>query len=455
MAENETQESWEQIQAFIEAKNAEALDEYLDMLSPAQVARAISHLDDAAQVGLLTLLKPDDAADLLEELSDVQGADILEKLSAASAAAILDVTESDHRVDVLGEMDSTDAEAILGSMTRDQADDARRLLRYSEDTAGGIMITEFLAYPSSWRVAGVLSDLRKNAEQYADYSVQYVYVESDTRVLVGVVPLRDLVLARDEVSLAKIMIANPIYVTADASLEEIEQLFDRFGFIGLPVTDKKGRLIGVVRRSDAEEAVSERTEKTFMRFSGIVLGDELRDMSFATRSLGRLCWLVLNMFLNVIAAIVIIFYEATIETVVALAVVLPVICNMSGCSGNQAIAVSIRELTLGVIDPRDVVRVALKEIQTGVFNGVILGLLLGTVTYLWKGNPYLGIVVGGALALNTLWAVILGGSVPLVLRRFKVDPAIAAAPILTTIIDMCGFFLVLSFAAYAVNKGVL
>ncbi len=365
------------------------------------------------------------------------------------------MTESDHRVDVLGEMDSMDAEVILGSMTRDQADEARRLLWYSEDTAGGIMITEFLAYPSSWRVADVLSDLRKNAEQHADYSVQYAYVESDARVLVGVVPLRDLVLARDDVSLAKIMIANPIYVTADASLEEIEQFFDRFGFIGLPVTDKKGRLIGVVRRSDAEEAVSERTEKTFMRFSGIVLGDELRDMSFATRSLGRLCWLVLNMFLNVIAAVVIVFYQATIEAVVALAVVLPVICNMSGCSGNQAIAVSIRELTLGVIDPRDVLRVALKEIQVGVFNGVVLGGMLGGITCLWKGNPYLGIVVGGALAFNTLWAVILGGSVPLVLRRFKVDPAIAAAPILTTIIDMCGFFLVLSFVAYAVNKGVL
>lgn len=455
MAETYREKPWERIEALIQEGDAEKLDGHLDTLTPAQVARAISRLGDDAQAALLTLLEPEDAADLIEELSDVQGADIIEELPAPRAAAIVDEMDSDHRVDVLGEMDRGDAEAILREMDPEEAEDARKLLTYPEDTAGGIMVTEYVAYPQHLRVADVLEDLRRNAEEYAEFLVQYAYVESKDHRLVGVVPLRDLVLAPGDASLSSVMIVNPVYVLANAALEEVEQFFDRFPFVGLPVTDEEGRLLGVVRRGDAEEALGERTEKTFMRFSGIIGGDELRSMGLFSRAFARLSWLTINMVLNLVAAVVIIFYERTIEAVVALAVVLPIICNMSGCSGNQAVAVSIRELALGIIDPRDFRRVVFQEIQVGIINGIVLGFLLGAVTLLWKGNPYLGLVVGAALALNTVVAVCLGGGVPLLLRRIKVDPALAAAPVLTTIIDMCGFFFVLSFAAYAVSRGSL
>ena len=128
---------------------------------------------------------------------------------------------------------------------------------------------------------------------------------------------------------------------------------------------------------------------------------------------------------------------------------------MSGCSGNQAVAVSIREMTLGIIRPRDYVLVLLKELQVGLINGLCLGILLCCATFIWKGSPWLGLIVGGALALNTVVAVILGGAIPLLFKAFKIDPAIAAAPVLTTIIDMCGFFLILSFAKYAYDSGLL
>jgi len=455
MATTDAQEPWERIGAIIQRRGAAELEGYLDTLSPAEVARAISRLDDDAQAGLLALLEPKDAADLIEELSDVQGADIIEELPVPQAAAIVDEMESDHRVDVLGEMDAGDAEAILRAMDPEEAEDARKLLTYPEDTAGGIMVTEYVAYPQSRRVTDALGDLRKNAQEYADYGVQYIYVESEKRTLVGVLPLHDLVMAPGDASLASVMIANPVYVLADASLEEVEQLFDRFAFVGLPVTDEQGRLLGVVRRSDAEQAFGERSEKKFMRFSGIIGGDELRNMGLFSRAFGRLSWLTVNMVLNVLAAVVIVFYMRTIEAVVALAVVLPIICNMSGCSGNQAVAVSIREISLGIINPRDLGRVMLKEIQVGVINGLVLGVLFGGVTFLWKGSPYLGLVVGTALALNTVVAVCLGGGLPLMLRRMKIDPALAASPVMATIVDMCGFFLVLSFAAYALARGNL
>jgi magnesium transporter len=145
-------------------------------------------------------------------------------------------------------------------------------------------------------------------------------------------------------------------------------------------------------------------------------------------------------------------YQDTLQAVIALAVFLPIISDMSGCSGNQAVAVSIRELTLGVIRPTEFLRIVWKEGMLGMINGAVLGLLLGTIAFVWKGNLYLGLVVGGALLLNTILSVLLGGMVPLLLKRFKVDPALASGPILTTCTDMCGFFLVLSLASTLLSK---
>jgi magnesium transporter len=154
-----------------------------------------------------------------------------------------------------------------------------------------------------------------------------------------------------------------------------------------------------------------------------------------------------NIGLNVIAASVIAFYQDTLSQVIALAVFLPIISDMSGCSGGQAVAVSMRELTLGLVRPNEIYRVWLKEVLVGLINGTALGLLISGVAWGWKGNPYLGLVVGAAMALNTVVAVSLGGTLPLLLKRMRMDPAVASGPILTTVTDMCGFFLILSFAA--------
>ena len=185
---------------------------------------------------------------------------------------------------------------------------------------------------------------------------------------------------------------------------------------------------------------------------GIVGGDEIRTLPIITRTRRRLSWLSINIVLNLIAASVIALYLDTLGAVIALAVFLPIISDMSGCTGNQAVAVSLRELALGIVKPYEALHVLKKEISVGLLNGIALGSLLGGVAWLWKGNPYLGLVVGGALVLNTLIAVSIGGSVPLLLKRFGVDPALASGPILKTVTDICGFFLVLSFAALMLQQ---
>jgi magnesium transporter len=175
-------------------------------------------------------------------------------------------------------------------------------------------------------------------------------------------------------------------------------------------------------------------------------------MRLLLRSRRRLTWLSVNIVLNVCAASVIALFQDTLSAVIALAVFLPIISDMSGCSGSQAVAVSLRELSLGLVRADEVLHVWLKEIAVGVLNGVALGLLIGLVAVLWKGNPYLGMVVGTALCINTMVAVSIGGIVPLVLKRFRIDPAIASGPILTTVTDMCGFLLVLGIATAMLDK---
>ena len=170
------------------------------------------------------------------------------------------------------------------------------------------------------------------------------------------------------------------------------------------------------------------------------------------RSWRRLAWLSINIMLNILAASVIAIYQDTLAALIALAVFLPIISDMSGCSGNQAVAVSMRELSLGLVKPNEAACVWLKEIGVGFINGLILGFLLGFAAWLWKDSIILGVVVATAMAANTVVAVSIGGIVPLLLKRLKVDPALASGPILTTITDMCGFFLVLSLASLALSK---
>jgi magnesium transporter len=245
----------------------------------------------------------------------------------------------------------------------------------------------------------------------------------------------------------EVMVKEPLSVNVNTPLRDLRDFFIQYNFLGVPVVGDDGSLVGIVRSSTVREETNRRTNQVFLKFAGIVGGEEFRSMPLLKRSSRRLSWLSINIILNIIAASVIALYQDTLEKAIVLAVFLPIISDMSGCSGNQAVAVSIRELTLGLVRPRELIRVLSKESAIGIVNGIVLGVLLGGAALLWKGNPYLGLVVGVSLAANTFVAVSFGGLVPLILRGMRTDPALASGPLLTTITDMCGFFFVLSFAS--------
>ncbi len=409
--------------------------------------RELTRLTDDEREKLLALLTPEDAAEVIEQIPDVQAIDAMEGLEPETAARILEEFPSDEQADMLNELDREDAEAILDELTPEDAASIRNLSAYDESVAGGLMATEYLSFAKHMTVADVLRDLEENAAHYERFNIQYSYVVEHDDTLVGVLRMRSLLLARRAKTLEELMIPGPVKVHDLMPMDQLVALFRDNSYIGLPVVDSADRLVGVIERSDIEHALREDADEQYRASQGIVGGEEIRTMPLRTRSTRRLAWLSINIVLNILAASVIAFHQDTLQAVIALAVFLPIISDMSGCSGNQAVAVSMRELTLGVARPRDLARVLGKEASVGVINGIVLGLLIGLVAYLWKGNAFLGVVVGGALAVNTILAVSIGGAVPLILKGFKLDPALASGPILTTITDMCGFFLVLTFAS--------
>lgn len=428
----------------LEQGDVPALEAFLGELPVSEALRLTLQLGEAERNRLFASIAPEAAARLIREAPAELAAEIIEGLDVGAAASIVEELDSDDQTDLIDEMDEAGAEALLARMDPEDAADVRRLIQYPHDTAGGLMMTEVFSFRIDQTVGAVLRRLTSEEEDFERYRGQHPYIVDAQGRLQGVVSLRNLLTSGRGTPLSSIM-SKAVAVPATASIGELEDIFDDKPFLGMPVIDDEGSLIGVVSRTALAEAVQERTESDSLKLQGVI-GDEVRSMPMPVRARRRLSWLSANIVLNVIAASVISAYEETLAAVIAIAIFLPMVSDMSGCSGNQAVAVSLRELALGIVRPADLLWVWLKEISVGALNGIVLGIMIGLVAWLWKGNPYLGLVIGLALALNTMIAVSIGGLVPLALKRFGTDPAVASGPLLTTVTDMAGFFLVLSLA---------
>jgi len=448
LMDEERHRPWEQVSKILEAGDPERLLEFWNSLSSGQLVRTLFRLSDDEQSQLLSSLPPEMAADLIDDVPDEHAANLLEDIEPKSAASIVGELNSQDAADLLREFDDDDLEDILAHMDDEDAADARQLISYDEDSAGALMMTEYLAFNGSARVGDVIASLAATDNEVPLYAMQQVYITRPSGLLRGCVNLADVAFVEPERQLGKLV--QPVEtVRVDDDISELQDFFETHDQVIVPVVDFKNRLVGVLRRRVLYDELAEREQEDSLKRQGIVGGEELRSLPVRVRSGRRLSWLSVNIFLNMVAASVIAMYQDTLQAVIALAVFLPIVSDMSGCSGNQAVAVSMRELTLGIVTPTDVARVWLQEVSVGLLNGLALGCMIAFAAWLWKGNLWLGGVIGLALALNTILAVSLGGSLPLILKGMKIDPALASGPVLTTVTDMCGFFLVLSLATLA------
>ncbi|WKZ56670.1 MAG: magnesium transporter [Bdellovibrionota bacterium] len=446
MDQEEKPSAWETLEELVRSDKSEEAQDLLESLSPQQTTLAVSRMSEEGQAQLLSTLEPEVAADVMELLPESHAADILERLEPEAASQIVEELPEPDQTEILSNIDEHRVEAILAEMDPIDAESIRELREYGEDEVGRLMGTEFVAIYSTDTVAKVIDQFRSNHQLYSHFDVQYLYVLDSHNVLVGVVPLRTLLLSGHEQLVRDIMIKEPTRLRDDTTIDQADRAFEGNSLVALPIVGSLGEMLGVVLRSSVEEARSKRSDEDYLKAQGIIGGEELRQFPLFVRTHRRLSWLSLNIALSILSASVIAIFEDTLSSVIALAVFLPVISGIGGSAGYQAVAVSMRELALGLIEPREVLRVLRKEILVGFLNGLALGLLIALVALYWHGNPYLGMVVGVAMMVNNIIAVLVGGALPLVLRRIGKDPALASGPILTTITDMSGFFLALSLA---------
>jgi len=446
MFKEATPEKAKQLEELLEQGYLEEAGAMLEAAHPSDAAFLITELPSKLRPNALLLVNKTKAAEIVEELPDDVRETAISAMKPKDAAAILGEMYTDEEADVLQALKPEKAEAILKELRAKDAAEMRELMVYPEDTVGGLMQKEYIAIPSSFTAAETVRYLRANASTFLDFPASYLYAVNEEGKFLGVVTLRSLLLCEGSTPVEKLMEREPVYLLASDSAEEAVKAFEKYHYIALPVVDEEHNLIGVVLQEDAFDYAQKEGEEEMMRASGILGGEELREMPILARVVNRLFWLGAKVLLNLVPASVVAAHEQTLRDLPLLAILLPITSDLGGGAGSQSTAVSIRELAKERLQPKEYLEVFFKELPLGLLNGLILGTLTGVVMGLWKNNFAFGVLAASAISLNTLIAAIIGGILPLFLKRIQADPATASMPLLTTITDTIGFWLVLGLA---------
>lgn len=412
---------------------------------PADLADRLQRMPNEAALDTLAQLPEDLAAETMVELDREKFGELAETLSAERLGQYLAHLSHQDAADLLGELPTDDQHEVLQRIAPEHATRVRALLSYPEDSAGGIMSDRFICLRENQTVGECQEYLRTRSEEYLE-DVSYLYVTDHAGKLIGIVSLRDLVFRRPDRHISEIMNPDVAYVPADADQEEIARQFEHYGYLGLPVLDKTGRLVGVVKASDVFKVAQEEATEDMQLMVG--LSGEERALTPWFKSVGRrLPWLYVNLATAFLAAFVVGLFEGTIAKWTALAIFLPIIAGQGGNAGMQTLTVIIRDLALGEISLADGWRALAKEFMLGLINGAAVGLVVGLIGYWWKGSVVLGLVAGCAMLLNQVAAALSGVMIPFGLKLLRVDPALASSIFLTTVTDVAGFFFFLGLAS--------
>lgn len=411
-------------------------------LEPADLADVLAQLTDDERLEVVKRLPAEVSAEALVEMPDEAHAeDTLADLGPEKAAEIVEEMEDDDAADLLATMEPEEQEAILAEV-EDRAD-VDRLLRYDEESAGGLMTGQVVTVLEGSTVADALESVRRQAEEVEDFHQVFV-VDADHRLL-GTLDFKALVVRPADRAVVDVMEPAELFVRPEADQEEVARLMSRYNLPSLAVVDEGGRLLGRITIDDVIDVVEAEATEDVLRFGGVSADEDLAG-PWRTAVPSRLTWLFVNLLTAFLAASVVVFFQGTIARTVALAAWMPVIAGMGGNAGTQALAVTVRRLALGELRPRQSLAIISKELAIGVVNGLAIGLTVGVVAAVTGQGARLGLVVFLAMAANLVVAGFAGAFTPLLLQRLRVDPAIASSVFVTTFTDMCGFALLLGLA---------
>ena len=431
------------VQAFLESGDLDRAADYLRALHPADSAEIIAELEPEQQGAILDRLQTEELADVFEQLDEEDMADVAQHLDTETLADVLDEMEPDMAADFLGELEPGQAAEVLEQM--EESEDVATLMTYPPDTAGGIMNAAPPSFRRFWTVREGVSFLR---EHYGDEDqFFYVYVLDRFGRLIGLVNLRVLILAEPDQTIEEIMDRTVISAVASADQEVVAQILQRYDLVQVPVVDDEQRLIGIVTVDDIVDVFEEEATEDIYKLAQVSPDSEVfSPVSQSVRN--RTPWLIVNLATAFLAASVVSQFESTISQAAILAAFMPIVAGQGGNAGTQTMTIVVRSLALKEISPRDTAWALWHEFRVGLINGVVIGVLVALVAWLWQRNPYLGLVIGVAMLGNLIVAALAGVVVPMVLELVHVDPALASSIFVTTFTDIMGFLLFLGLGTY-------
>ncbi|MCU1804889.1 magnesium transporter [Cytobacillus firmus] len=455
MEDHAEERSGSQINAslLIQSLQNEEIDifrnEFLDM-HPYDQASFFKDLDEDIRAKIYLYLSPEEMAALFEnlEIEEEDYKDVLAEMNPHYAADMLSEMYADDAVDVLNELDKDQVVSYLTIMDDESAKEIKDLLHYEEYTAGSIMTTEFVSLSANQTVRSAMYILKNEAPRAE--TIYYVYVVNDEKKLIGVISLRDLIVSDDDTMISEITNDRVVSVSVGEDQEEVARKIKDYNFLAVPVVDFQNHLLGIITVDDVMDVMEEEASDDYSKLAAVSDMDHI-DRNPVSAARKRLPWLIILLFLGMLTASLIGRFENTLDKVAILAVFIPLIAGMAGNTGTQALAVAVRGIATGDLEKENKWKLVIREAGTGLINGGICGILVTFIVYFWKGNFFLGVLVGVSILFTLIVATLAGALIPLLMHRMKIDPAVASGPFITTINDLISILIYFGMATLFMN----
>ncbi|MCK4272035.1 magnesium transporter [bacterium] len=444
MIEESLEKIVNELDELIERDDSRAILGLIEDRHPVEVAEFIDNLAEEKKRYVFRLLHPPMASGVLLEVSDLSRDQLVEEIEASRLAEIVDEMASDDAADIVGELSSERAEEVLDLVGAERADELQQLLRYDEESAGGIMTKQFVSVPEDATVQEAIEQIRATVDQVE--SVYVIYVVDRRGVLVGILSLAQLVLSRPEEMVSRIMSTDVVSVPTNMDQEEVAALVEKYDLASVPVVDRASRLVGRITVDDVVDVIVEEASEDISKMAGTT-DEEIRQDS-ALRIAGmRLPWIIISLLGGILSGTIISHFRAALGSLLALVFFIPVITAMGGNIGIQSSTIVVRGLATGEIQLFRIAQRLFREARIGLLMGVMCGGIVGLVALVWQGNPLLGVIVGLAMLSAITVAATMGALVPLLFKKINIDPAIATGPFVTMSNDIVGLVIYFGLAA--------
>ena len=428
---------------YLENYKYDKILSFLNDFHNADIAEILQNLDPVLRLSLLNIMDKNFDPEILTYLNDSLREEIIETLDIKQLANNAKSLDIDDAVDLAEDLEEKNQNIFLENLNKEERTLVKEGLNYPEDSAGRLMQRQFVAIDQSWNVGQAIDYLRNNKANLPE-DFYDIYLINQNKEAKGVVPLGRLMGSKREIELNSIINKELRLIDVNTDQEDVALLFNKYGLVSAPVINNQKKIIGSNTVDDVVEVIEEEREEDILKLGGVDHTDLYESVISTTKS--RISWLIVNLMTAVVASIVIGLFEAAIEKVVALAILMPIVASMGANAGTQTLTVAVRAIAVKELTTSNAIKIITKETLIGGINGIIFAIIISLISIYWFESLMLGFIIGLAMILNLLIAGFSGIAIPLVLDKLKIDPALASAVILTTITDVFGFLSFLGLA---------